>query len=61
MKSFGVWFEDLRVASQLFVDDVVLLACSSQDLQHALEQFADECEAARMKVSPSKSKAIFLY
>jgi len=28
----GVWFGNLRVASLLFVDNVVLLASSSQDL-----------------------------
>ncbi|KAI3366826.1 hypothetical protein L3Q82_009240 [Scortum barcoo] len=36
-------------------DDVVLLASSSQDLQHVLEQFAAECEAAGMRISTSKS------
>ncbi|KAI3374080.1 hypothetical protein L3Q82_022646 [Scortum barcoo] len=32
-------------------DDVVLLASSSQDLQHVLERFAAECEAAGMRIS----------
>ncbi|KAI3373333.1 hypothetical protein L3Q82_006631 [Scortum barcoo] len=37
-------------------DDVVLLASSSsQDLQHVLERFAAECEAAGMRISTSKS------
>ncbi|KAK3539573.1 hypothetical protein QTP70_010272 [Hemibagrus guttatus] len=40
--------------------DVVLLAPSSLDLQHALGRFAAECEAAGMMVSTSKSEAIVL-
>ncbi|KAI3360565.1 hypothetical protein L3Q82_002287 [Scortum barcoo] len=36
-------------------NDVVLLASSSQDLQHVLERFAAECEAAGMRISTSKS------
>ncbi|KAI3360330.1 hypothetical protein L3Q82_014642 [Scortum barcoo] len=39
-----------------FTDDVVLLASSSQDLQHVLERFAAECEAAGMTISTSKSE-----
>jgi len=35
-----VWFGDLRIASLLFADDVILLATSDRDLQHALGQFA---------------------
>ncbi|KAI3375330.1 hypothetical protein L3Q82_021824 [Scortum barcoo] len=42
-----------------FADDVVLLASSSsQDLQHVLERFAAECEAAGMRISTSKSEAM---
>ncbi|KAK3505899.1 hypothetical protein QTP70_003692 [Hemibagrus guttatus] len=41
-------------------DDVVLLAPSSLDLQHALGHFAAECEAAGMRVSTSKSEAMVL-
>ncbi|KAK3521248.1 hypothetical protein QTP70_001543 [Hemibagrus guttatus] len=40
--------------------DVVLLAPSSLDLQHALGHFAAECEAAGMRVSTSKSEAMVL-
>ncbi|KAK3526845.1 hypothetical protein QTP86_000734 [Hemibagrus guttatus] len=40
--------------------DVVLLAPSSQDLQHALGRFVAECEAAGMRVSISKSEAMVL-
>ncbi|KAI3366815.1 hypothetical protein L3Q82_009228 [Scortum barcoo] len=36
-------------------DDVVLMASSGQDLQHVLERFAAECEAAGMRISTSKS------
>ncbi|KAK3566533.1 hypothetical protein QTP86_034036 [Hemibagrus guttatus] len=56
----GVWFGDHRISSLLFADDVVLLAPSSLDLQHALGRFAAECEAAGMMVSTSKSEAIVL-
>ncbi|KAK3569879.1 hypothetical protein QTP86_006755 [Hemibagrus guttatus] len=40
--------------------DVVLLAPSSQDLQHALGRFAAECEVAGMRISTSKSEAMVL-
>ncbi|KAK3521652.1 hypothetical protein QTP70_014704, partial [Hemibagrus guttatus] len=56
----GVWFGDHRISSVLFADDVVLLAPSSQDLQHALGRFAAECEVAGMRVSTSKSEAMVL-
>ncbi|KAK3541007.1 hypothetical protein QTP86_010128 [Hemibagrus guttatus] len=46
----------VRIASY----DVVLLAPSSLDLQHALGHFAAECEAAGMRVSTSKSEAMVL-
>jgi len=53
---WSVRFGDLRIASLLFADDVVLLATSDRDLQHALGQFAAECEAVRMRVSTSISR-----
>ena len=53
-----VQFEDLRIPSLLFGDDVVLLATSYRDLQHALGQFAAECEAVGMRVSTSNSEAM---
>ncbi|KAK3561731.1 hypothetical protein QTP86_012984 [Hemibagrus guttatus] len=56
----GVRFGDHRISSLIFADDVVLLAPSSLDLQHALGRFAAECEAARMRVSTSKSEAMVL-
>ncbi|KAK3518725.1 hypothetical protein QTP70_008916 [Hemibagrus guttatus] len=56
----GVWFGDHRISSLIFADDVVLLAPSSLDLQHALGRFAAECEAAGMRVSTSKSEAMVL-
>ncbi|KAI3360341.1 hypothetical protein L3Q82_014656 [Scortum barcoo] len=55
-----VWFKIHRISSLLFADDVVLLASSSQDLQHVLERFAAECEAAGMRISTSKSEAMVL-
>ena len=53
----GVWFGNLRIASMLF-DDVVLLASSSHDLQRTLERFVADCEAGRMRVSSFKSEAM---
>ncbi len=54
----GVRFGDHMISSLLFADDVVLLAPSDQDLRHALGRFAAECEAAGMRISTSKSKAM---
>ncbi|KAK3542732.1 hypothetical protein QTP70_000089 [Hemibagrus guttatus] len=56
----GVRFGYHSISSLLFADDVVLLAPSNQDLQHALGHFAAEREAARMRVSTSKSEAMVL-
>lgn len=41
-------------------DDVVLMASSVCDIQHSLDHFAAECEAARMRISTSKSEAMVL-
>lgn len=55
----GVWFEDHNISSLLFADDVVvLLAHSSQDLQHVLEQCAAKCDAG-MGISTSKYQSWF--
>ncbi len=54
----GVRFGDHMISSLLFADDVVLLVPSDQDLRHALGRFAAECEAAGMRISTSKSKAM---
>ncbi|KAK3563034.1 hypothetical protein QTP86_014091, partial [Hemibagrus guttatus] len=56
----GVRFGDHRISSLIFADDVVLLASSGLDLQHALGRFAAECEAAGMRVSTSKSETMVL-
>ncbi|KAK3509856.1 hypothetical protein QTP70_015863 [Hemibagrus guttatus] len=56
----GVRFGNHRISSLIFADDVVLLASSSLDLQHALGRFTAECEAAGMRVSTSKSEAMVL-
>ncbi|KAK3517140.1 hypothetical protein QTP86_003932 [Hemibagrus guttatus] len=56
----GVRFGDHRISLLIFADDVVLLASSGLDLQHALGRFAAECEAAGMRVSTSKSEAMVL-
>ncbi|KAK3520920.1 hypothetical protein QTP86_009259 [Hemibagrus guttatus] len=55
----GIRFGDHRISSLIFAD-VVLLAPSSLDLQHALGNFAAEFEAAGMRVSTSKSEAMVL-
>lgn len=44
-------FGGLEVVSLLYAGDVVLLAPSDCDLQHTLEHFAAEFEAARMRIS----------
>lgn len=36
---------DIRTTPRLFADDVVLLSLSDRDIQHALGQFAADCEA----------------
>lgn len=46
--------------SLLFANDVVLMAPSVCDLQHSLDQFTAECEAAGMRISLSKSEAMVL-
>ena len=56
----GLQFGGLRIALLLFADDVVLMAPSACDLQHSLDRFAAECEAAGMRISTSKSEAIVL-
>uniref|UniRef100_A0A672GTN4 Reverse transcriptase domain-containing protein n=4 Tax=Salarias fasciatus TaxID=181472 RepID=A0A672GTN4_SALFA len=56
----GFRFGNHRISSLLFADDVVLLASSNPDLQHALGRFAAECEAAGMRISTSKSEAMVL-
>ena len=56
----GLQFGVLRISSLLFADDVVLLASSVCDLQHSLDRFAAECEAAGMRISTSKSEAMVL-
>lgn len=56
----SVWFGNLRFASLLFADDMVLLASSVGNLQHVLGQFAIECEAAEMIVRTFKSEAMVL-
>lgn len=56
----GLQFGDLRIASLLFADDVVLMASSACDLQHSLDRLAAECEAAGMKISTTKSEAMTL-
>ncbi len=56
----SVWFGDLRIASLLFADDVVLFASPDRDLQHTLGWFAAEWQAVGMRVSTYKSEAMVL-
>ena len=56
----GLQFGELKITSLLFADDVVLMASSACDLQHSLDRFASECEAAGMRISTSKSEAIMV-
>ena len=55
-----VRFGDVRILFLLFAHDVILLASFARDLQLSLHRFAAECEAARMKISTSKSEAMVL-
>ena len=56
----GLQVSDLKIASLLFADHVVLMAPSALDLQGSLDRFAAECEAAGMRISTSKSEAMVL-
>ncbi|KAK5873269.1 hypothetical protein PBY51_018325 [Eleginops maclovinus] len=56
----GLQFGGLRIAPLLFADDVVPMASSVCDLQHSLDRFVAECEAAGMRISTSKSEAMVL-
>ncbi len=56
----GDQFCRLKTTLLLFADDVVLMASSVCDLQHTLDRFTAECEAAGMRISTSKSKAMVL-
>lgn len=48
------------VPSLLFADDVILLASFVSDLQHPLERFPAECEAAGLRMSTLRSQAMVL-
>jgi hypothetical protein len=54
----NVQYGRVGLSTLLFADDVVLLAASEADLQHALDRFAAECEEAGMKVSTKKTEAM---
>ncbi len=56
----SIRFGDLRIASLLFANKVVLLASSDRDLQQALGRFVAECEAVKMRVSTFKTEAMVL-
>lgn len=45
-----VQFDDIKMASLLFTDDVVLLALSDCHLQCALEWCTSECDTGRMRI-----------
>ncbi|KAI3360874.1 hypothetical protein L3Q82_012888 [Scortum barcoo] len=60
---YGVRGPLLRAVRSLYDRSRSLVHCiagSSQDLQHVLERFAAECEAAGMRISTSKSEAMVL-
>ena len=56
----GLQVGDMKIASLLFADDVVLMAPSALDLQRSLDRFTAECEVAGMRISTPKSEAMVL-
>lgn len=56
----GFHFGGLRLLSQLFADDMVLLVSPGGGLPLTLEWFASECKAMVMRINTSKSEAMFL-
>lgn len=56
----GFWFMDQLISSLLFADEVVLRFSSYKDLQHALGRFAEDSDAAVMRICSSKSEAMAL-
>lgn len=53
----GFHFSGLRILSQIFADNIILLASSDGGFQLTLECFAAKCEAAGMRIClrPSSS------
>jgi len=45
----------------LFADDLVLLASSESDLQHALDRFSAACDQVGMKISTKKSDVYHVF
>ncbi|KAI3377533.1 hypothetical protein L3Q82_008699 [Scortum barcoo] len=62
LHEYGVREPLLRAVRSLYdrSRSLVLHYAGSQDLQHVLERFAAECEAAGMRISTSKSEAMVL-
>ena len=56
----GFQFNVVGISSLLFVKDVVLLASLSGDVQLSVVQLAAEREAARVRISTSKSETMVL-
>ncbi|XP_061657882.1 uncharacterized protein LOC133491045 [Syngnathoides biaculeatus] len=58
----GLWslYDQCQSLVRIAGNDDVLLASSSRDPQRSLEQFAAECEVARMKISTSKYETVVL-
>ena len=49
-----------KIIRLLFADDIVLLASSESDLQHALNGFAASCDIAGIKIISSKTQILHL-
>ncbi|KAI3362920.1 hypothetical protein L3Q82_011595 [Scortum barcoo] len=61
LREYGVREPLLRAVRSLYDRSRSLVRIAgSQDLQHVLERFAAECEAAGMRISTSKSEAMVL-